>query len=168
VRWFEYGVFCPVCRLHGERLPHREPIGTSGGGKFFSGAGNEVWSFGPEVYGILRRYLHLRERLRPYVGRLMAEAHEKGSPVIRPLFYDFPEDGRAWETEDEYMFGPDVIVAPVMRENVQKRKVYLPAGRWKDTHTGSPVEGGCELECEAPLDVIPVFVREDSGLDFRI
>lgn len=168
VRWFEYGVFCPVCRLHGERLPHREPIGTTGGGKFFSGAGNEVWSFGPEVYGILRRYLFLRERLRPYVGRLMAEAHGKGSPVIRPLFYDFPGDERAWETEDEYLFGPDVLVAPVMRENARSRKVYLPAGRWRDTHTGSAAEGGRELECEAPLDVIPVFVRADSALDFRI
>ena len=98
VRWFEFGAFCPVFRLHGFREPFKEPLGTTGGGKSISGAENEVWSYGDEVYGICKKYLELREKMLPYVKRLMTEAHEKGPPVMRPLFYDFPEDGKCWET----------------------------------------------------------------------
>ena len=116
VRWFEFGAFCPVFRLHGFREPFKEPLGTTGGGKSISGAENEVWSYGDEVYGICKKYLELREKMLPYVKRLMSEAHEKGTPVMRPLFYDFPEDGKCWETEDEYMFGPEILVAPILYE----------------------------------------------------
>lgn len=169
VRWFQYGVFSPVFRLHGERLPHREPIGKSGGGLFFSGADNEVWSFGEEAYEILKKYMLLREELKPYIRELMEEAHEKGTPVIRPLFYDYSKDRKAWEVEDEYFFGPDVLVAPVMYENMRKRTVYLPKGsRWKDAHTQMVYEGGIHIECDAPLDIIPVFIREGGKAEFSI
>lgn len=169
IRWFQYGVFCPVFRLHGERLPHRKPIGTSGGGAFFSGADNEVWSFGEEAYEILKKYMFLREQLRPYIKALMKEAHEKGTPVIRPLFYDYPGDPQAWEVEDQQMFGPDVLVAPVMYENMRRRPVYLPKGStWKNAHTGEIYEGGCTVDCDAPLDVIPLFLRQGGQVDFRI
>lgn len=169
IRWFQYGVFCPVFRMHGERMPYKKPIGTSGGGLFFSGADNEVWSFGEEAYEILKKYMFLREKLRPYIKGLMREAHEKGTPVIRPLFYDYPEDQHAWEIEDQQLFGPDVLVAPVMYENMRMRSVYLPKGsRWKDAHTGRVYEGGCTVECDAPLDVIPVFLREGGQVDFTI
>lgn len=169
IRWFQYGVFCPVFRLHGERLPHRKPIGTSGGGAFFSGADNEVWSFGEEAYEILKKYMFLREEIKPYIKGLMQEAHEKGTPVIRPLFYDYPQDSKAWNVEDEYLFGPDVLVAPVMYENMRSRLIYLPEGsRWKDAHTQIVYEGGSSIECDAPLDVIPVFLREDGKANFSI
>lgn len=169
VRWFQYGVFSPVFRLHGERIPHREPIGTTGGGKFFSGADNEVWSFGEENYEILKKYMLLREELHPYITQLMEEVHEKGSPVIRTLFYEYPEDSKAWDIDDEYLFGADVLIAPIMYEKMLKRSVYLPEGsRWKNAHTGEVFAGGCTMEVDAPIDVIPAFLREGGNVEFTI
>src|SRR5690606_9315046 len=122
---------------HGDREPHSEPLGTSGGGVCTSGAANEVWSYGPEAYGICRKYLMIRERLRPYIKEVMKDAHEIGTPVIRPIFYDFHQDEAAWEIEDQYMFGPDILVAPVLYPQAKSRRVYLPKGtRWKDAWTG--------------------------------
>ncbi len=169
VRWFQYGVFCPVFRLHGERIPHKKPLGTKGGGAFFSGADNEVWSYGDENYEILRKYMLLRENLKPYITELMEEAHHKGTPVIRTLFYEFPNDSKAWDIEDEYLFGPDVLVAPVMYENMRRRVVYLPEGsRWIDSHSREMFDGGATIEVDAPMDIIPVFLREGSKVDFTI
>ena len=88
-------------------------------------------AYGEEVYEICKKYMELREKMRPYVRSLMEAAHEKGTPVMRPLFYDFPEDKKAWEVEDEYMFGPDVLVAPVLYEGIREREVYLPEGNWR-------------------------------------
>lgn len=90
VRWFQFGAFCPVFRLHGFREPVKEPIGKTGGGMMPSGADNEVWTYGEEVYEICKKYMEIREKIRPYIKTLMQEAHEKGTPVMRPLFYEFP------------------------------------------------------------------------------
>jgi alpha-D-xyloside xylohydrolase len=163
VRWFEWGCFCPVMRLHGDRNPHKKPLGTSGGGMLGSGAENEVWSFTDEVYEICKKYLFLREKLRPYVAEQMKAAHEKGTPVMRPLFYDFPDDPRSWETEDEYMFGPNYLVAPIFYEGKTERQVYLPAGsRWTDCWSGEHCEGGVCINAAAPLDKIPVYSRNNA------
>lgn len=159
IRWFEFGTFCPVMRLHGYREPFKEPLGTTGGGKQDSGAENEVWSYGEEVYEICRKYLLLREKMRPYVKELMKEAHEKGTPVMRPMFYDFPEDKKCWEIADAYMFGPDMLVAPILYENQRERQVYLPKGRWMCLHDGQTQEGGQVITCEVPIDRIPVFIK---------
>ncbi len=162
VRWFEYGTFCPVMRLHGYREPMKEPMGTEGGAVCISGADNEVWSFGEEAYEICRKYLDLRERMKPYITELMEAAHEKGTPVMRPLFYDTPEDACAWEIEDEYMFGPDVLVAPILYEGQRERSVYLPMGsQWKNYFTGEEYEGGATVRVGVPLEEIPVFVRNN-------
>jgi alpha-D-xyloside xylohydrolase len=162
VRWFEYGTFCPVMRLHGYREPLKEPMGTEGGAACVSGADNEVWSFGEEAYEICRTYLKMRETMKPYIAELMEEAHRKGTPVMRPLFYDFPEDERSWEVEDQYMFGPDVLVAPILYAGMRKRKVYLPKGfAWKEYWTGEEVEGGRTVEVDAPLHRLPVFTRNN-------
>ena len=158
-RWFEFGAFCPVMRLHGFREPFKAPLGTTGGGKHNSGAENEVWSYGEEVYKICEKYIHLRERMRPYVRRIMEEAHEKGTPAMRPLFYDFPEDKKAWEIEDGYMFGPDLLVAPVLYENQRERSLYLPEGLWRNIHDGEEYQGGREITVDAPLDQLPVFAK---------
>ena len=169
VRWFEYAAFCPVFRLHGERLPHQKPLSTSGGGQFFSGAANEVWSYGEEAYGIFTKYLLLRERLRPYIARQMKAAHECGTPVIRPLFYDFPDDPAAWEVTDAYLFGPSLLIAPVMTENVRERAVYLPAGTpWRCARTGEVYAGGQTIVCAAPLDAIPVFINGKCPVELSI
>jgi alpha-D-xyloside xylohydrolase len=167
VRWFEWGCFCPVFRLHGDRVPYQHPLAPWRNGiqQFGSGAENEVWSFGEEAYGILRRYLLLRERLRPYLRRLMRDAHERGYPLMRPLFFDFPNDARAWEAETEYMFGPDLLVAPVMQAGERKRRLYLPSGsEWTNAWTGQRVVGGHDIEVEAALETIPLFVRDSAEL----
>lgn len=165
IRWFQYGAFCPVFRLHGDREPHSEPLGTSGGGLCNSGADNEVWSYGEEAYEIFKKYMFIRERLRPYITQLMKAAHEKGTPPMRPLFYDFPDDQEAWNVEDVFMFGPDLLVAPILYEGTRVRKVYLPKGStWKEVHTGQIYEGGSLIESEAPLEVIPLFLRDDADL----
>ncbi|MFC4403006.1 TIM-barrel domain-containing protein [Gracilibacillus xinjiangensis] len=165
IRWFQYGAFCPVFRLHGDREPHSEPLGTSGGGLCPSGAPNEVWSYGEEAYEIFKKYMLMRERLRPYIRELMHEAHEKGTPLMRPLFYDFPQDQKAWEIEDAYMFGPDLLVAPVLHQGQRRRKVYLPEGaQWTNANTGEVYQGGAVIECEAALDTIPLFLKDDAKL----
>ena len=161
VRWFAFGCFCPVMRLHGFRAPFGKPLGETGGGKQISGAANEIWSYGDEVFSICKKYIALREKMRPYVTRLMQEAHEKGTPVMRPLFYDFPADPTCWEIDDEYMFGPDVLVAPVLYENVRERKVYLPEGTWTNINDGQVFEGGQTITAPAPYESIPVFTRKE-------
>ena len=165
VRWFEWGTFCPVMRLHGERQPLQAPIGDYGGGLCVSGADNEVWSFGDDNYLILKRYLELRKHMKPYIMELMKAAHEKGTPVMRPLFYDVPSDMKSWDIEDEYMFGPDVLVAPVLYAGETERKVYLPKGsRWKNYWTGEVVKGGSSVVVSTPIEQIPVFTRNGREL----
>ncbi len=167
VRWFQWGAFCPVFRLHGERLPPKPPLVEYRDGirQFGSGADNEVWWYGDEAYPILERYLRMRERLKPYIKLQMLAAHERGTPVMRPLFYDFPEDALAWEIEDEYMFGPQILVAPILSEGRREREVYLPSGaRWKDAFTGLSHEGGRRVAVPAPLEVIPLFLRDGAEL----
>ena len=161
-RWFEYGAFCPVMRLHGDREPKQPQLGTTGGATCLSGAPNEVWSYGDEVYQILKKFLFVRERLRPYVKEQMKLAHEKGIPVMRPMFFDFSHDQEAWAVEDQYMFGPDLLVAPVMYAGMQERSVYLPSGaKWTNAWTGSSYEGGQRITVSAPIDQIPVFLKDD-------
>jgi alpha-D-xyloside xylohydrolase len=163
VRWFAWGAFCPVFRMHGERSPwhEREQEFINGVRQLTSGQDNEVWSFGEDNYEILKKFLFIREALRPYIRECMKETSENGAPVMRPMFYDFPEDAKAWEIEDQYMFGPDLIVAPVMEEGVTERKVYLPAGlKWTDANTKEVYEGGQTVVVPAPLDIIPVMIRE--------
>lgn len=159
LRWFEWATFLPVMRLHGYREPVKAPLSDHGGGKQNSGADNEIWSYTPEMYEVFKAHIELRERLRPYTRSLMAEAHEKGTPVIRPLFYQYPEDAHAWDVDDEYLFGPDVLVAPILEEGAREREVYLPAGSWRCALDGSVAEGPATVTAQAPVEAIPVFVR---------
>jgi alpha-D-xyloside xylohydrolase len=153
VRWFQFGVFCPVFRLHGIREP-----GTMVGSEQ-TGAANEVWAFGDTEYDIIRHLMFLRERLRPYVLEQMRVAHSTGLPPMRPLFLSFPADPVSWEVEDQFMFGDDILVAPVVTEGAREREVYLPPGSWRDAWTGEQVEGGRRITAPAPLELIPVYVR---------
>jgi alpha-D-xyloside xylohydrolase len=163
-RWFAFGAFCPVFRLHGYREPFKEPLSDHGGGKCNSGAENEIWSYGEEIEKICVKYIQIREKMRPYIRKLMEEAHQKGTPVMRPLFYDFPANEKAWTTEDEYMFGPDILVCPVLYENTKSRKVYLPEGKWRELETGKFFDGDQYLECKTSLSDIPVFVRDGADV----
>ncbi len=167
VRWFAWGAFCPVFRMHGERSPwhEREQEFRNGVRQLTSGQDNEVWSFGEDNYQILTKYLFVRERLRPYIRGCMRAASESGAPVMRPLFYDFPEDKACWSVEDSYMFGPDLLVSPVMEAGALEREIYLPAGaEWTDAYTKKVYEGGRRIIVPAPLDIIPVMIRAGRDL----
>ena len=162
VRWFQYGAFCPIFRLHGFREP-RPPFGLDQ-----TGGHNEVWSFGQEAYDCIAGMLFLRERLRPYIMEQMAAAHTTGMPPMRPLLVDFPGDPAAWNVPDEFMFGPSLLVAPVAWHRAREREVYLPAGsRWTDAWTGAACGGGETVHVEAPLDRIPLFLRDGAALPIR-
>lgn len=159
-RWFAWGAFCPVMRLHGDRLPMTLLKRADGRPNLHTGGNNEIWSFGAEMEEILKGFIFLREAMKPYIRKLMEEAHTCGAPVMRTLFYEFPEDSRAWEIEDEYLFGADVLVAPVMEAGAVEKDVYLPAGvHWTHVFTGVDYEGGQTVRVSAPLSTIPAFWR---------
>jgi alpha-D-xyloside xylohydrolase len=142
VRWYQYGVFLPVFRTHGYR-PNNEP-----------------WNIGGDSYRHIRAAMELRERLRPYVMQQMQLASERGLPPMRPVFFDFPDDARAAEVEDQFLFGAELLVAPITKYEQRTRAVYLPAGTdWTDAWTGKRLTGGQVIQAEAPLEHIPVFIR---------
>lgn len=161
VRWFQWGTFCPVMRLHGDREPRQPQYGTTGGATCRSGAANEVWSYGEEVFKICKKYLQIREKLRPYIRELMREAYEKGSPVMRTLFYAYPEDPLCWKVEDEYLFGADILVAPIYHAKQKTRNVYLPGKEvWLEYETKKEYAGNQWIEVESPIEKMPVFVKK--------
>jgi len=163
VRWFQLGAFSPVMRLHGDRLPYEEVTAADGSRRLRSGGPNELWSFGDDVYRVLERYVHLRETLRPYLREVMRAAHTDGQPAMRGLFHEFPADAHAWDVDDQFLLGPDVLVAPVITAGARERDVYLPAGaRWTDAATGEEHDGGRTVRAAAPLDVVPVFLRDGA------
>lgn len=164
VRWFEFSVFCPILRMHG----HRDPRGALDGstdwraalGPRGFGGENEIWSYGNEAYQAMRELIEMRERIRPYVAKVMEEASETGIPAIRALFLDFPADPVAWTVEDQFLFGPDILVSPVTTRGVDRRSVYLPAGEeWTDPWSGHLHAGGQTVEVPAPLGRPAVFLR---------
>jgi alpha-D-xyloside xylohydrolase len=169
IRWFQFGVFSPLCRLHGFRQPAMRAEADHAGvpsGADPTGAPNELWCFGPEAYQILQRWLRLRESLRPYIMTAMRVAHTDGLPPMRPLFLQFPRDEPCWDIADEFLLGDDLLVAPVVTEGARQRRVYLPHGAdWRDAWTGQPQTGGQWLTVAAPLETIPVFVRDGGSIE---
>jgi alpha-D-xyloside xylohydrolase len=147
VRWFEYGAFQPNFRSHGSRPQ------------------NEVWSYGKQAEPILAKYLRLRYQLMPYLYSLGHMTHESGAPFMRGLFMDFGNDPKVANIGDEYMFGPALLVAPVTEQGRVSREVYLPAGvDWYNFWTNERVRGGQTVTVDAPIDIIPLFVRAGSIL----
>ncbi len=167
IRWFEYGTFCPVMRLHGDRQPKFPGTGLVGGEKCGSGSPNEVWSYGEEVYKILKPYLFIREAMKPYITQIMQTAHTDGDPVIRPLFYEFPDDKTAWDVEDSFMFGDKILVCPVSDYKQREKTVYLPQGaEWTDVWSGKKYNGGQYITVDAPLEKLPLFARDSFDASF--
>ncbi|KAJ9663060.1 hypothetical protein H2198_001052 [Neophaeococcomyces mojaviensis] len=171
VRWFQWGCFCPVMRLHGSREPMQAKLGEGGGSDCRSGADNEPWSYGEDNYSILKRYLKLRERLKPYVAELMTEASKSGTPLMRMMWFEFPGDEICWGEgmEGQYMFGGKYLVAPVMEAGMNKRRVYLPrveGMKWaqlriKEDSDEMEAEqhGGEWVDIDVSIKDMPVFVR---------
>ncbi|HEY3757171.1 MAG TPA: TIM-barrel domain-containing protein [Opitutaceae bacterium] len=149
VRWYEWGAFQPVMRAHGERMH------------------NEVWSFGKQAEPILEKFLKLRYTLLPYTYSLAFRTYRTGAPYMRALFMDFPNDPKAANLPDEYMFGPAFLVAPVTEQGATQREVYLPAGSdWYNFWTNERLPGGQTIAAAAPIDVLPLFVRAGSIIPF--
>lgn len=163
IRWYEFAVFTPVLRMHGDRGPHNIPPLSDkeyGGGYLYTGHPNELWSYGEENMNIMLDYLNLRLSMKPYIEKLMQEAHETGAPLMRTMFFEFPEDEKCWTVTDQYMFGDKYLVAPILKAGMNEREVYLPAGKWEDIHDKHVFEGPVTVKCEAPLEKIPVFIKK--------
>ncbi len=146
VRWFQYGTLTPFSRCHaimGE--PDQYP-----------------WSFGNAVEKIVRESLDLRYKLLPYLYAKFWDAHETGAPIQRPLIYDFQHDPTARETDDQYLLGDALLVAPVMKPGQTARSVYLPKGTWYDWYSSQRHGGELYVTAHAPLDRIPLFARGGS------
>jgi len=145
VRWFEWGSFQPVMRAHGERMH------------------NEAWAYGRQAEPILAKYLKLRYQLLPYTYSVAYRSYQTGAPYMRALFMDFPDDPKAADIPDEYMYGPAFLVAPVTEQGATHRTVYLPAGcDWYNYWTNERLHGGQTIVADAPIDTLPLFVRAGS------
>ena len=170
VRWFEFAVFSPVLRLHGKRLPYDKVDKQCDFDSFLPSCGeNEIWSFGEEVYGILRKQIELREILRPYIRKIADEAEKEGRPMMRPLFYDYPGDENLKDYSDAYLFGSDIIVSPVTEDGKRECDVYLPEGtEWISIPDMTLFEGGRKYNVSAPLERIPFFLRKNSPSSWLI
>lgn len=166
LRWFQFGAFCPIFRLHGKRLPYDTVNKQTQYDAFLpSCAPNEIWSYGEEAFAVMKKYILLRQRLKPYILRQMDMAHTNGTPVMRPLYYDFYRDPQVISVGDAYMFGPDLMVCPVIEAGADSRQVYLPEGTtWRDAWTQECYEGGQWITAQAPMDQIPLYLRGDSQL----
>ena len=143
-RWLQAAILTPFLRSHS-----------------VSWAGNkEPWEFGDEFTGINRASVELRYRFLPYLYTLFFEHERTGQPVMRPLWYEFPNDKQTYLISDQYMVGDDLLVAPVVKEGMRNREVYFPAGAsWIDWWTGERFEGGKQVNVQVPLDRLPLYVR---------
>ncbi|HEX7136400.1 MAG TPA: glycoside hydrolase family 31 protein [Vicinamibacterales bacterium] len=142
-RWLQTGVFYPFMRTH----------------TMFGSPDQEPWSYGTEHEAINRGAIELRYRLLPEIYNAMNEAAETGVPAMRPLLLDFPGDESTYGTDDEFLFGPDLLVAPVLEEGARSRGVYLPAGEWYDFWSGAKVTGPKGIDVPVTMASIPIFVR---------
>jgi alpha-D-xyloside xylohydrolase len=145
VRWAQLGLLSSHARAHG--APPREP-----------------WEFGAEVEAVVRRFVELRYRLLPYLWTESVAAGRTSLPVVRPLLLEFPDDPVSAGVDDQYLLGDRLLVAPVLEEGARSRRVYLPPGTWVHPFTGEVTDGGGFRTVDAPLDVVPMWLRGDTVL----
>jgi alpha-D-xyloside xylohydrolase len=148
VRWFEFGTFCPIFRVHGTRTTNQ----------------NELWSYGPDAQRVLVFFDKLRYRLMPYIYSLGWKTTSEGYTIMRPLVMDFRNDVRAQNIGDQFLFGPALLVNPVTEAKATSRHLYLPDAKWFDFWTGASQTGGRTIDADAPIERIPLFVRAGSIL----
>lgn len=146
VRWFQWGTFCPIFRVHGTHNP------------------KEPWRFGEEIENILIKFIRLRYRLSPYIYTLAWMVYEQDYTIMRPLVMDFRDDKNVYNIDDQYMFGPFIMVSPVTTPATFERDVYLPHGIWYDFWSGNKLLGGKKIKCNAPLEKIPLHIRAGAIL----
>jgi len=143
LRWMQYGTLTPFCRNHSE-------IGN---------VDQYAWSWGEVVEELVRAAIRLRYRLMPYLYASFLHAAETGAPIQRPLVFDYQYDPTVRDIDDQYLLGPDFLVAPVTTRGQTARHVYLPGGRWYDWHSGDAVSGGQFVLVPTPMDRIPLYAR---------
>ncbi len=168
VRWFQFGAFCPLFRAHGRTWHLRLPWGWNTGelghneiSNYTGGAGNPDLSElrNAEVEPICKKYLELRYRMMPYLYSAVRETHETGLPIMRALWLHYPDDATAVSRGDEYLWGRDVLVAPVVEKGSTERKLYLPRGDWYDFWTEEKIAGGREISRPVDLATMPLYAR---------
>ena len=163
IRWFQFGAFCPSFRAHGRHWHLKLPWGWNGG----DGGPKETNAFSPppeelnnpQVEPILKKYLELRYRMMPYIYTAARETSETGLPMMRAMWLHHPDDPVAVARGDQFFWGRDVLVAPVVEKGATTRKVYLPKGTWFDFWTSETVDGGREIERAVTLETTPLYVR---------
>jgi alpha-glucosidase len=146
VRWYQVAAFTPLCRNH----------------QCMGSYDHEPWFHGGFAKEAVRRVLELRYRLLPYMYSLFYEHYAKGYPVMRPLLFEFPDDEETYAIDDEFMLGPFLLVAPVLKEGARTREVYLPKGKWYDFWSDKAYQGPARVCVDAPLDVVPLFVKDGA------
>ena len=161
IRWFQFGLFSPIMRLHGSRCRHHEP---TPGLLEPSGDPNEIWSFGDRNFEIIKNILAIREKLRPYIQKQFDIASEKGYPVIRPMFFEYPDDETCYTLDSQYFFGDDIIFAPIVNKGQTEKQVYIPGGEWILTKDGKIYTKGWHT-IKAEIDEFIAFVRKDTDLE---
>ena len=168
VRWFQFGAFCPLFRAHGRTWHLRLPWGWNTGelgpneiANYTGGAANpdESELHNSAVEPICRKYLELRYRLMPYLYSAVRECCQTGLPVMRALWLHYPDDAVATARGDEYLWGRDILVAPVKERGATSCKLYLPRGVWYDFWTEEKIAGGREIERPVDLATMPLYVR---------
>jgi alpha-glucosidase/alpha-D-xyloside xylohydrolase len=165
-RWFQFGAFCPLFRSHGRDWKLHRPWGWNTGEIGYPETPNyhprpeELHN--PAIEPICRKYLELRYRLMPYIYTAAKETCETGLPMIRALWLHHGDDPLAVERGDEYLFGRDLLVAPVTEKGALSRTLYLPRGTWYDFWTNERHEGGREIVRKVDLETLPLFVRGGS------
>jgi alpha-glucosidase (family GH31 glycosyl hydrolase) len=173
VRWFQFSSFTPIFRSHGRawhtRLPWGWNTGTLGPAELpdrrsGTAAPDERELHNPEVEPICSKYLNLRYQLMPYLYTLAREATDSGVPIMRAMWLHYPEDPRAVRRGDQYLWGPNMLVAPVVQKGVTHRKVYLPRGMWYDFWTQSKIMGEQEITRYVDLGTMPLYVRAGAIL----
>ena len=146
VRWVQMGAFNPLSRIHHEGNNAVEP-----------------WLFGDEAEKCVKEAISLKYSLLPYIYTYARAAHDTGLPLMRAMFIEFPYDSQTYTTDNQFMFGEELLVAPVVKKNARKRNVYLPEGQWIDFNDKKTVHDGEQwISTDAPLNVIPMFVRKGS------
>jgi alpha-glucosidase/alpha-D-xyloside xylohydrolase len=172
IRWFQFGAFCPLFRCHGRTWKLRLPWGWNRGDPGpveitnYKGAAipDSSQLHDARVEPICRKYLELRYRMLPYLYSAVHECATTGMPIMRPLWLHFPNDPKSVECGDEYLWGKNVLVAPVVEAGATSRRLYLPPASWYDFWTGEHLEGGREIERPVDLETLPLFIRAGSIL----
>jgi alpha-glucosidase/alpha-D-xyloside xylohydrolase len=173
VRWFQFGAFCPLFRSHGRtwklRLPFGWNTGDPGPVEIQGYGGGAATPDASELHNaavepICRKYLELRYRLMPYVYSAVRECTLSGMPIMRALWLHYPDDPAAVARGDQYLWGRDMLVAPVVEKGATSRKLYLPRGGWFDFWTNERLEGGREIDRKVDLETTPLYVRAGAIL----